>query len=449
MRLGRVPAAIWGLGALALGLTLGTFFPDQFGFIGSGVKWAFGWLARAAPFIIFFTIAAAVGDMAGKGRAGRMAFWVTLVFTGFGVLGGIVGILGTVPLYGLPSGFDGMGFGEIVVTITSQLGGLLHTSDALLAVIYAAVVAVLLYFAAKWKRTAWFAGPTRDMIRKIGVDGVSLVGGWLKKAFPAILLCLGIFIPTAVGSALERTATSVGAGAAGLSTPLGDGPIAIYFTALGIQLLLLGIYIALVCAIALWYTKFPIKAFFRDYFFFTYSFAWATSSSAASIPTTLERTRNGLKVRKEVADFVVPLGATMNLDGVMVAAFTITAMSSLIVGHTPTALQLILFLIPLKVATMGVPGIPGGIALVVPPIAAQIFGIPPEAMPTFLAVWTAFSLGLSDQFRTGINTVTNGIVALMFEKAYPRYFEKGAPAPEPTSAPQPEPAVEAEPAGGK
>lgn len=446
----RIPIALWGLAALALGLTLGTYLPEQFGFIGVGVKTAFRWLARAAPYIIFFTIAAAVGDMAGKGKAGRMAFWVTLVFTGFGILAGIVGILGTVPLYGLPSGFEGMGVGEFFSTVGSQMGGLLHTSEALLAVIYAAVVAVLLYFATKWKHSEWFARPTRDMIRRIGVDGISLVGGWMKKAFPVILFCLGIFIPTEVGRALERTSTSLSGGAGGLSTPLGDGAIAIYFTALGIQLLLLGVYIALVCAIALWYTKFPVRQFFSEYFFFTYSFAWATSSSAASIPTTLERTRNGLKVRKEVADFVVPLGATMNLDGVMVAAFTITAMSALIVGHTPTALQLILFLIPLKVATMGVPGIPGGIALVVPPIAAELFGIGPDALPTFLAVWTAFSLGLSDQFRTGINTVTNGIVALMFEKAYPRYFEKHAPAPEPTPAPAPEPlAADAEMSGGK
>jgi len=445
----RVPIAIWGLGALALGLSLGTFFPEQFGFIGSGVKTAFRWLARAAPYIIFFTIAAAVGDMVGKGKAGRLAFWVTLVFTGFGILGGIVGILGTVPLYGLKTGFEGMTFGEFFRTMGSQLGGLLHTSQALIAVIYAAFCAILLHYGTKWRRTEWFARPTREVIRKIGVDGINKVGGFLKRWFPLILFGLGIFIPTEVGAALEKTAQSLEGTGGGLTTPLGDGPIAIYFTALGIQLLLLAAYISLVCAIALWYSKFPVKAFFRDYFFFTYSFAWATSSSAASIPTTLERTRNGLKVRKEITDFVVPMGATMNLDGVMVAAFTITAMSGIIVGYPPTMLQFLLFLIPLKVATMGVPGIPGGIAVVVPPIAVDLFGIPPEVAPTFLAIWFAFSVGLSDQFRTGINTVTNGIVALIFEKAYPRYFEQHAAATEGAPAPAVAAADDVELAGGK
>ncbi|HVM45182.1 MAG TPA: cation:dicarboxylase symporter family transporter [Candidatus Thermoplasmatota archaeon] len=426
----RIPTALWGVAALTLGLTLGTFYPEQFGFIGTGVKGAFRWLARAAPFIIFFTIAAAVGDMVGKGKAGRLAFWVTLTFTGFGLLGGVVGILGTVPLYGLRTGFEGMTPGEFFRTVGTQLGGLLHTSEALIAVIYAAIVAVLLHYATKWRATEWFARPTRETIRLVGVDGINKVGGFLKTWFPLILFGLGIFIPTAVGDAIERTASSVGGVGGGISTPLGDGPIALYFTALGIQLVLLAAYISIVIGIALWYTRFPVKAFFRDYFFFTYSFAWATSSSAASIPTTLERTRNGLKVRKEITDFVVPLGATMNLDGVMVAAFTITAMAGIIVGYPPTMLQFLLFLIPLKIATMGVPGIPGGIAVVVPPIAVGLFGIPAEVAPTFLAIWFAFSVGLSDQFRTGINTVTNGIVALIFEKAYPRHFEVHAPAPE-------------------
>ena len=442
----KVPMALWGLVALAVGMTLGTLWPEQLGFIGSGVKAAFRWLAKAAPFIIFFTIAAAVGDMAGKGKAGRLAFWVTLVFTGFGILGGIVGIFGSMPLYGLSTGFEGRSAGEFFATLGGQLGGLLHSSQALVAVLYAAAAATLLHWGAKWRRTEWACRPTQDVIRMVGVDGINKVGGFLRTAFPAILFGLGIFIPTAVGDALERTSEGVGA-AGGIVTPLGSGPVAIYFTALGIQLALLGVYIALVCAVALWYSRFPVKAFFRDYFFLTYSFAWATSSSAASIPVTLERTGNGLKVRKEIRDFVVPLGATMNLDGVMVAAFTITAMASIIVGYKPTLMDFLLFLIPLKVATMGVPGIPGGIAVVVPPIAADIMPLPPGTEATFLAIWFAFSVGLSDQFRTGINTVTNGIVALIFEKAYPRHFMKETPVPvtegeavasSPAAAPAPE-----------
>lgn len=418
----KVPTGVWGLFALAVGMTLGTFAPDQFGFIGGGVTWAIGWIAKAAPFIIFFTIFAAVSDMMGSGKAGALAFWVTLTFTLLGLLGGVIAILGSVPIFNLQLS-SGQGWGDFFHVLGGQVGNLLHSSQALVAVIYAAFSAIVIYYGTKWRGTAWICGPTREVVRIVGVDGIGKVGMFLKRAFPFILFALGIFIPAAVGRAVSLTEEGV-QGAGGYETIFGSSPVALYFLNVGIQVLLLAVYISLVIAFTLWYTKFPVRAFFRDYFFTTYGFAWATSSSAASIPVTLERTSNGLKVRKEIRDFVVPLGATMNLDGVMVAAFTITCFASIIVGYYPTAMDLLLLLIPFKLVTMGVPGIPGGSAIVIPPVAAGILPLPPGTEATFAAIWFAFAVGLSDQFRTGINTVTNGIVALIFEKAYPKHFMK-------------------------
>lgn len=423
----RVPTGVWGLVLLLVGMTLGTFVPDQVSFIGEGVKWTLGWIGKAAPFIIFFTIFAAVSDMLGSGKAGALAFWVTLTFTLLGLLGGVIAILGAVPIFQLEL-TRGTGWGEFFAVLGGQLGNLLHSSQALVAVIYAALTAILVYHGSRWRATAWLCRPTRDVVRIVGVDGVGKVGAFLKRAFPFILFALGIFIPSAVGRAVTLTEEGVQS-AGGYETVFGTSPIALYFLNVGIQVLLLAIYISIVIAFTLWYTKFPAKAFFRDYFFTTYGFAWATSSSAASIPVTLERTGNGLKVRKEIRDFVVPLGATMNLDGVMVASFTITCFASIIVGYYPTAMDLLLLLIPFKLVTMGVPGIPGGSALVIPPIAAGILPLPPETQAAFTAIWFAFAVGLSDQFRTGINTVTNGIVALIFETAYPRHFMKKEKAP--------------------
>lgn len=418
----RVPAGLWGIVALAAGLLIGTYYPDNFAWLGNGVRSAFYYLKIAVPYIIFFTIFAAVSDMMGSGKAGKLGFWVTLTFTLLGLFGGIIAILGTVPLFQLELARDAS-FGTLLATLAAQAGNLLHSSQALLAVIYAAVTAVLVYHGTRWKRTAWICLPTREFIRVVGVDGINLVGRALKTLFPFIVFSLGIFVPSALADAVDATQRAVGT-TGGFDTVFGTSPVALYFLNVGIQVLLMGIYISIVIAFTLWYTKFPVKAFFRDYFFTTYAFAWSTSSSAVSIPVTLERTGNGLKVRKEIRDFVVPLGATMNLDGVMVAAFTITVFASIIVGYYPTAFDLLLLLIPFKLVTMGVPGIPGGSALVVPPVAAEILPLPPGTEATFLAIWFAFAVGLSDQFRTGINTVTNGIVALIFEAAYPRHFMK-------------------------
>ena len=46
--------------------------------------------------------------------------------------------------------------------------------------------------------------------------------------------------------------------------------------------------------------------------------AFSTSSSAATLPVTMDRVHNNLNVKKEVSSFVLPIGATINMDGTAV-----------------------------------------------------------------------------------------------------------------------------------
>ena len=46
--------------------------------------------------------------------------------------------------------------------------------------------------------------------------------------------------------------------------------------------------------------------------------AFSTSSSAATLPVTMDRVHNSLNVKKEVSSFVLPVGATINMDGTAV-----------------------------------------------------------------------------------------------------------------------------------
>jgi len=86
----KVPGAVWGLGALALGMLLGTLWGDLFllQWIGKGIGYVFQALKLGAPYIIFFTIGAAIVDMLRHGKAGRFSLWVTIVFTGIGLAAG-------------------------------------------------------------------------------------------------------------------------------------------------------------------------------------------------------------------------------------------------------------------------------------------------------------------------------------------------------------------------
>lgn len=430
----KVPGAVWGLLALALGMGLGTAYPAQLAPIGSVVGLAFKGLAKAAPFIIFFTIAAAIIDMMRTGKAGRFAFWVSIVFTALGLLAGFLAILLTVPLFNLSWTGGESDFASILHTIGLKTILLTHSSPSFIAVFYAAFCAILLNYGTKAKATEWFCRPTLDVIRMVGVQGIALVGRGLKVAFPYLLFGIGIFIPKAIGDAVTQTQRGLTTNTT-LETVVGSNPVALYFLTVWIQVVVLAVFIFALIFLTCWLCKFSLKQFFKDYFLYVYPFAWATSSSAASIPVNLERTGEGLKVRKEIREFIIPLGATVNLDGAIMACFVITAMASILVGYTPTFVDLLILLIPIKIVTLGVPGIPGGIAAVVPPVVAEILPLPPGTDAAFIAIWFGFSVGLSDQFRTGVNTTTNGIVSMWFEKVYDKRFARkddATPAGEPT-----------------
>lgn len=429
----RIPGAVWGLVALAAGMGLGTAFPVVFSPVGDGVAWGFGWLAKAAPFIIFFTISAAIVDMLKGGKAAKFAGWVGIAFTLAGLFAAFLAILLAVPMFQLEwsggsaagSLFGGHSLEEVVLA---------HLTPSLIAVLYGIAAMVVLHFLSRWAWARWFAQPTMRVVRTVGVEGIALVGRGIKAAFPFVLFGIGVYIPTGIAKAVTQSSAGL-ASATQIDTVFGTNPVALYFLTVVMQVMALAVFMAIVVVGVCWYTGFSIKRFFRDYFAYVYPFAWATSSSAASIPVNLERTGEGLGVRKEVRDFVIPLGATVNLDGAIMACFIITAMASILTGYTPTFLDLLLLVIPIKLVTMGVPGIPGGIAAVVPPLVAEILPIPEENKAAFLAIWFGFSVGLSDQFRTGVNTTTNGVVALLFEKWYPKHFSKGEAAADASETP--------------
>lgn len=439
-RLRRVPAALWGLLALGTGMALGALFPGPLSIVASGVSAAFQGISAAAPYVIFFTVAAAIIDMLRKGHAGRFAIAVSATFVAIGLVASLLAILLAVPLYGLS--WSGGGAARGLVAPGETLGQVVatHLTQSLVAVLYAIVASVAVHHLARWRPAARAANATLDVVRYVGVEGMSLLGRGIRVAFPLLLLAVGIFVPASISKAVGAAARGLG-GSAPLQTAFGSHPLGVYLVVLWVQLVAYAVFMVGATALVCWTTGFPVRRFVREYLALVYPFAWATASSAACIPVNLERTE-ALGVRKEVRDFVIPLGATVNLDGTVMASFIITPMAAMLVGYRPTFVDLLLLVIPIKLVTMGVPGIPGGIAVVVPPVVADVLPIPSEARSAFLALWFAFSVGLSDQFRTGVNTTTNGLVAIVFERLYPRWFEKRV-APAPAGEPQPEPATEA------
>ena len=136
-------------------------------------------------------------------------------------------------------------------------------------------------------------------------------------------------------------------------------------------------------------------------------FAFSTSSSAATIPVTLKTVSQDLGVDKNVASFVVPVGATINMDGTAlyqaVAAVFIaqTLNMSLDVG---AQLTIVLTTVLASIGTAAVPG--AGIVMLV--IILEAVGVPSAGIALILGVDR-----ILDMVRTTINVTGDATVAVI------------------------------------
>jgi Na+/H+-dicarboxylate symporter len=125
--------------------------------------------------------------------------------------------------------------------------------------------------------------------------------------------------------------------------------------------------------------------------------AFSTSSSAATLPITMTTVEENLGIRKDTAKFVLPLGATVNMDGTalyesVAAIFIAQAFNiDLTIGQ-----QIVIFMTA-SLAAVGAAAIPGA-GLITMSIVLGAVGLPLEGIGLILAVDR-----LLDMFRTCVN----------------------------------------------
>jgi Na+/H+-dicarboxylate symporter len=149
--------------------------------------------------------------------------------------------------------------------------------------------------------------------------------------------------------------------------------------------------------------------------------AFSTSSSAATLPVTMERVEEHIGVDKEVSSFVLPVGATINMDGTslyqaVAAVFIAQALSfDLTFGD-----QLTIILTAL-LASIGSAAVPGaGMVMLV--IVLESVGFPPEKLAIGLALIFAVDRPL-DMLRTVINVTGDATVSMLVAKSVDKLGE--------------------------
>ncbi|MDD1609286.1 MAG: dicarboxylate/amino acid:cation symporter [Methylococcaceae bacterium] len=146
--------------------------------------------------------------------------------------------------------------------------------------------------------------------------------------------------------------------------------------------------------------------------------AFATCSSSATVPITLRCVEHNLHVRKEIAQFVVPLGATINMNGTALYEALAALFVANLVGIELNLLQQLIVFLTALFAAIGAPGIPSA-GMVTMVMVLQSVGLPAEAIAILLPIDR-----LIDTLRTAVNVeddIVGSLVVQKLVKAHPKH----------------------------
>ena len=140
-------------------------------------------------------------------------------------------------------------------------------------------------------------------------------------------------------------------------------------------------------------------------------FAFSTSSSNATIPVTLRTVEKRMGVDNSTASFVVPFGATINMDGTAIMQGVATVFIANIYG-IELGLRVYLTVIGMSVlASIGTAGVPG-VGLIMLAMVFNQVGLPVEGIALIMGVDR-----LLDMMRTAINVTGDAVVTLIVARS--------------------------------
>jgi Na+/H+-dicarboxylate symporter len=143
--------------------------------------------------------------------------------------------------------------------------------------------------------------------------------------------------------------------------------------------------------------------------------AFSTSSSAATLPVTMERVEEHIGVDKEVSSFVLPVGATINMDGTSLYQAVAAVFIAQALGFDLTFADQLTIVLTALLASIGSAAVPGaGMVMLV--IVLESVGFPADKLAIGLALIFAVDRPL-DMMRTVINVTGDATVSMLVAKS--------------------------------
>lgn len=144
--------------------------------------------------------------------------------------------------------------------------------------------------------------------------------------------------------------------------------------------------------------------------------AFSTSSSSSTLPVTIQTAERELSVDPKVSSFVLPLGATINMDGTALFEALAAIFLAYLYGIELSTILIITVFFMAMVASIGAPGMPSASMAGMQMVLLAI-GVPLEAIAILLVVERPL-----DTIRTSLNVEGDIVGALVVN----RYFKSQA-----------------------
>jgi Na+/H+-dicarboxylate symporter len=159
--------------------------------------------------------------------------------------------------------------------------------------------------------------------------------------------------------------------------------------------------------------KLPLVRFFRG-MTDPIAVAYSTASSSATLPVTIAAASDNLGVKKSVAGSVLPLGATINMDGTALYLGILALFTAQAFGYELTFINYVMIAFTAAIVSIGAAGIPSA-SLFLLAIVLETFGVTPE----HTAIIVGFILPVDrimDMARTAVNVTGDAAVATAVAK---------------------------------
>ena len=170
----------------------------------------------------------------------------------------------------------------------------------------------------------------------------------------------------------------------------------------GLAFMIFGFYPLLITM----FTKIKYKDFFKG-IFPAQLLAFSTSSSAATLPVTMERVQKNLGVSEEVASFVLPMGATVNMDGTSIHQSISAVFIAVAFGHDLGLADQLMIVLTVTLSSIGAAAVPGA-GLIMLTIVLGAIGVEPEGLALIIALDRPL-----DMMRTIVNVTGDATVATL------------------------------------